>query len=48
MTQALESRMYLRADDSCLLFQYEEVHEIKKDSQQKTSAISVMGLWTRN
>ena len=47
MNQAVECDLCLYADDSCLLFQHKSVTEIKKQLT-KTSAISVIGLWTIN
>ena len=44
MSQAVKFDLYLYANDSCLLFQQKNVTEMQKQSTQKTSAISVIGL----
>ena len=48
MSQAVKCDLYLYANDLCLLFQQKNVTEMQKQSTQKTSAISVIGLLAIN
>ena len=43
MSQAVECDLYLYADDSCMFFEHKNVTEIKKQTSEKISAISVIG-----